>query len=109
VLESRAVSYGQATAYLPVIDLLKEYCQIEDRDEPRRMREKVVGKILGLDTALQPTLPPMLSLLDVPIEDAAWHALDPSQRRQRTIEAVNHLLLRESHVQPQLVIVEDLH
>jgi class 3 adenylate cyclase/tetratricopeptide (TPR) repeat protein len=109
VLESRAVSYGQTTAYLPVIDLLKGYCQIEDRDEPRRMREKVVSKILGLDTALQPTLPAMLSLLDVPVEDAAWHALDPSQRRQRTLEAVNRLLLCESHVQPLLVIVEDLH
>ena len=109
VLESHSVSYGQATAYLPVIDLLKGYCQIEDRDEPRQMREKVVGKLLGLDTALQPTLPAMLSLLDVPVEDAAWHALDPSQRRQCTLEAVTRLLLRESHVQPLLVIVEDLH
>ena len=44
VLESRSVSYSQATAYLPVIDLLKGYCQIEDRDEPRRMREKVEGQ-----------------------------------------------------------------
>jgi tetratricopeptide (TPR) repeat protein len=108
-LESRSVSYGKTTAYLPVIDLLKGYCQTEDRDEPWRMREKVVGKILGLDAALQPTLPAIMSLLDLPVEDAAWHALDPVQHRQRTLEAVKRLLLRESQMQPLLLVFEDLH
>ena len=32
-LESSSVSYGKATAYLPVCDLLKAYCHIEDRDD----------------------------------------------------------------------------
>src|SRR3954471_8314925 len=49
VLESGSVSYGKATSYLPVIDLLKTYCDIEDRDEPRRVREKLTGKLLALD------------------------------------------------------------
>src|SRR5581483_3069233 len=40
VLDARSVSYGKATSYLPVIDLLKTYCGIESRDEPRRIREK---------------------------------------------------------------------
>ena len=30
VLESASVSYGKATPYLPVIDLLKRYCHVED-------------------------------------------------------------------------------
>ena len=38
-----------------------------------------------------------------------WHALDPPQRRQRTLEAIKRLLLRESQVQPLLVVFEDLH
>ena len=41
VLESASVSYGKASAYRPVIDLLKSYFQIEDRDDARRIREKV--------------------------------------------------------------------
>ena len=54
VLESRSVSYGKAMLYLPVIDLLKAYFQIDDRDDPpRRMREKVTGKLLSLDEALR--------------------------------------------------------
>src|SRR5262245_21083347 len=109
VLESGSVSYGRATSYLPVIDLLKSYCGIEDRAAARRIREKVTGKLLTLDPALQPTLPAFFALLDVSIEDPAWQALDPPQRRQRTLDALKRLLLRESQEQPLLLVFEDLH
>jgi class 3 adenylate cyclase/tetratricopeptide (TPR) repeat protein len=109
VLESSSVSYGKATSYLPVIDLLKGYFKIGDRDDHREMRAKVLGRVLGLDRALEPLLPPLLALLDVPVEDATWQNLDPPQRRQRTLDAVKRLLLRESQVQPLLVVFEDLH
>ena len=92
-----------------MIDLLKGYFKIGDRDDHREMRDKVLGRVLGLDRALEPLLPPLLALLDVPVEDAAWIALDPPQRRQRTLDAVKRLLLRESQVQPLLVVFEDLH
>jgi predicted ATPase len=108
-LDSGSVSYGKATPYLPVIDLLKAYCQIEARDDARRMREKLTGKLLTLDEALKPTLPALLALLDVPVEDPAWHALDPIQRRQRTLEALKRVLVRESQAQPVLLVFEDLH
>ncbi len=109
VLEAASVSYGKATSYLPVIDLLKGHFKIGDRDDHREMRAKVLGRVLGLDRALEPLLPPLLALLDVPVEDPAWQALDPPQRRQRTLDAVKRLLLRESQVQPLLVVFEDLH
>ena len=100
VLESGSVSYGKATPYLPVIDLLKAYCAIQERDDLRAIRERVAGKLLTLDRALEPLLTPLLALLDVPVEEAAWDTLDPPQRRQRTLDAVKRLLLRESQVQP---------
>ena len=109
VLESGSVSYGKATPYLPVIDLLKAYCRIQERDDPRAIRERMAGKLLTLDRALEPLLTPLLALLDVPVQDATWDALDPPQRRQRTLEAVKRLLLREGQVQPVLVVFEDLH
>ena len=109
VLESGSVSYGKATPYLPVIELLKAYCRIQERDDPRAIRERVAGKLLTLDRALEPLLTPLLALLDVPVDDAAWDALDPPRRRQRTLEAVKRLLLRESQVQPMLLVFEDLH
>jgi class 3 adenylate cyclase/tetratricopeptide (TPR) repeat protein len=109
LLESSSASYGRATPYLPVIDLLKAYFQLEDRDDGRRMREKLTGRLLTLDPALGPTLPAFLALLEVPVEDAPWQALDPSQRRQRTLDALKCLLLRESQVQPLLLVFENLH
>ena len=109
VLESSSVSYGKATAYLPVRDLLKAYFQIDDRDDGRKIREKLTGKLLTLDAALGPTLPAFLALLDVPVEDRHWQDLDPAQRRQRTLEAIKGLLLRESQVQPLLLVFENLH
>jgi class 3 adenylate cyclase/tetratricopeptide (TPR) repeat protein len=109
ILESHSVSYGKATPYLPVRDLLKVYFEIDDRDEARKIREKVTGKLLTLDPALGPTLPALLTLLDVPVDDPSWQALDPSQRRQRTLEALKRLPLRESQAQPVLMVFENLH
>jgi class 3 adenylate cyclase/tetratricopeptide (TPR) repeat protein len=109
VLETASVSYGKATTYFPVIELLRSYLGIEPRDDDRKMREKVTGKLLSLDRALEPTLPVFLSLLDVPVEDTEWTKLDPSQRRRQTLDALKRLLLRESQVQPVLLVVEDLH
>src|SRR3989449_1139537 len=109
ILEAGSVSYGKATSYLPVIDLLKAYFKVHDRETHREICEKVTGKLLTLDESLKPALPALLALLDVPVEDAQWQALDPAQRRQRTLDAVKHLLLRESQAQPILVVFEDLH
>jgi predicted ATPase len=108
-MQASSVSYGKATPYLPVIDLLKGYLKIQDQDDPRGVREKVTGKLLTLDETLKPTVPAFLALLDVAVDDVAWSTLDPPQRRQRTLEAVKRLLLRESQVQPLLVVFEDLH
>jgi class 3 adenylate cyclase/tetratricopeptide (TPR) repeat protein len=109
VLESASVSYGKATSYLPVIDLLKGYFKIQDRDDLREIREKVTGKLLTLDESLKPTLPALLALLDVPVDDTAWRTLDPAGRRRQTLDAVRRLLLREAREQPLVLIFEDLH
>jgi tetratricopeptide (TPR) repeat protein len=109
LLESQAASYGQATPYHPVRELLNAYFQLEGRDDEERRREKVTSKLGTLDPALAPILPAVLALLDVPVDDRAWQALDPSQRRQRTLDALKRLVLRESQVQPVLLVCESLH
>jgi class 3 adenylate cyclase/tetratricopeptide (TPR) repeat protein len=109
ILESSSVSYGKATAYLPVCDLLKAYCHIEDRDDLRTVRAKVTGQILTLDESLQDTVPAVLALFEALPADSPFLSLDPLQRRRRTLEALKRVLLRESQVQPLLLVFEDLH
>ncbi len=109
VLEAASVSYGRATSYLPVIELLRGYFAIGDRDGLRAIREKVSGRLLTLDRSLEPALPALLALLDVPVDDPDWRGLEPAQRRHHTLDAVKRLLLREAREQPLLVVFEDLH
>jgi len=109
VLESASVSYGKATPYFPVIDLLRRYCAVEDRDDTRTVRAKVTGQVLTLDAALQDTIPALLALLEALPDESPFRTLDPPQRRQRTLEALKRVLLRESQVQPLLLVFEDLH
>jgi class 3 adenylate cyclase/tetratricopeptide (TPR) repeat protein len=109
VLGSASVSYGKATSFWPVIDLLKAYFRIETDDDPRKIREKVTGKLLTLDRAFEPTVPAFLGVLEVAVDDGNWKTLDPPQRYQRTLDAIKRLLIRESQVQPVLLVFEDLH
>ena len=103
------MSYGKATPYFPVIDLLKRYAHVEDHDDTRTVRARVTGQVLTLDERLQDAIPALLALLDALPDDSPFRQLDPPQRRQRTLEALKRLLLRESQVQPLLLVFEDLH
>jgi class 3 adenylate cyclase/tetratricopeptide (TPR) repeat protein len=109
VLESASVSYGKVTPYFPVVDLLKRYCHVEEHDDPRTIRAKVTGQLLTLDEALQATIPALLALLDALPADSPFLTLDPPQRRQRMLDGLKRLLMRESQVQPLLLVCEDLH
>src|SRR5262249_34465115 len=108
VLQSALVSYGKAAAYLPVIELLRGYFAIDGRDDPRTIQEKVTANVVALAPTLARIVPPLLALLDAPSDETPWRDVDPLQRRQQTVDAVKHLLLRESEIQPLVVIFEDL-
>jgi class 3 adenylate cyclase/tetratricopeptide (TPR) repeat protein len=109
VLESSSVSYGKATPYLPMIDLLKSYFKISDQDDTRAVRAKVTGNVLTLDEALKDSIAPILWVLDALPKDHDYLALTAAERRERTLEAVKRVLLRESRTQPLLLVFEDLH
>jgi class 3 adenylate cyclase/tetratricopeptide (TPR) repeat protein len=109
LLAPGSVSYGRATPYLPLIDLLRAYFKIEERDDHRTIREKLAGRLLTLDESLRSLTPALLTLLDVPVEAPGWHALDPPQRRRFILDAIRSLLVTESRRQPLCLMLEDLH
>jgi predicted ATPase len=109
VLEAYSVSHGKATAYLPVIELLKSYFDTQAGDDERTRREKVGGKVLMLDRSLEDTLPYLFALLGIEEQPSPLAQMDPQIRRRRTFEALKKLFLRESLNQPLVLIFEDLH
>jgi tetratricopeptide (TPR) repeat protein len=109
VLDSAAVSYGQATPYSPVLDLLRRYCHLEEHEDARTIQAKVTEQVQTLDAALHDTIPALLALLDALPEDSPFLRLDAPQRRQRTLAALKMVFLRQSQVQPLLLVCEDLH
>jgi class 3 adenylate cyclase len=109
VLETFSVSHGKAWAYLPVIDLLRNYFKIANEDNERTRREKITGRVLALDRSLEDTLPYLVSLLGIVDGADPLSQMDGRIKKRRTLEAIKRILLRESLNQPLMVIFEDLH
>ena len=109
VLETLSISHGKASAYLPIVDLLRNYFEISAADDERKRREKVAGKIAVLDRSLEDTLPYLFSLLGIVEGDDPLAQTDGQIKKRRTLEAIKRILVRESLNQPLMVVFEDLH
>jgi predicted ATPase len=109
VLEAYSESHGKVSAWLPVLELLRDYFGIQEADEPAMRREKVRIALVELDPALQDVLPYMFGLLGIVEDPDPLAQMDPQVKRQRMLDAIKRLILRESVKQPLVVIFEDLH
>jgi class 3 adenylate cyclase/predicted ATPase len=109
LLETVSVSHGKASAYLPAIELLRNYFDISAGDDVRKRREKVTGRILALDRSLEDTLPNLFSLLGIVEGDDPLAQMDGQTNKRRTLDAIKRIILRESLKQPLMVVFEDLH
>jgi class 3 adenylate cyclase/tetratricopeptide (TPR) repeat protein len=109
VLEAYSVFHSKASAYLPVIELLHSYFRITSEDDARTRREKLTGRLLALDRALEDTLPYLFGLLGINEGEDPLAQMDAQVRRRRRLDAIKRVLLRESQNQPLMVMFEDLH
>jgi class 3 adenylate cyclase/tetratricopeptide (TPR) repeat protein len=109
VMEAFSVSHGRASAYLPIIELLKSYFRITDQDDERIRREKITGRMLALDRALEDAMPYLFALLGVQDGGSPLDDMESNVRRRRTRDALKTLIHRESLDHTLLLIFEDLH
>ncbi|MCP5200811.1 MAG: AAA family ATPase [Gammaproteobacteria bacterium] len=109
VLGAHPVSHGRGTAYLAVIELLRNWLGIgPDADDASRLA--ALDRCLApLGADFVPSRPYLERLLDVGQAPASWAQIDPELRRQRTLDAVKRVFLHESTVSPLVILVEDLH
>jgi tetratricopeptide (TPR) repeat protein len=108
-LEGRAESHGGGIPYLAVLDVLRAFFGLEERDDAEATADKVRTGLQSLDPALASDAAPLLALLGAREVGAEWQTIDPAQRRQRTLDALKRLVLRASQTRPVLLALEDLH
>ncbi len=129
VLEGASASYGKATSYFPIIEILRRYFSIGPGEGSEDIQTRVVTQILELDSALKDAIAPILSLLgalpdektsgqdrdwlaqmpDIPEMIRRFNSMDPQQRRRYTLDALKRIWIRESRRQNLLLVFEDLH
>ena len=108
ILQGAAASYGRSIPYLPVVEFLRTCFEIEEWDDAAKIREKVTTALVVRHRALAPMAPAFLGLFNIRVADPDWNALDPSQVRWKTLDAVRRLLIGGSQARPLLLVLEDL-
>jgi class 3 adenylate cyclase/tetratricopeptide (TPR) repeat protein len=108
-LEARCRSHAAAIPYLPVLDLVRGQCGIDERDTPDRVAVRVRATLeaLGLDPGERAPL--LLNLLGLKEGAAALDDLAQETVRARTIETLRLMLVAASRRRPLLIVIEDLH
>jgi class 3 adenylate cyclase/tetratricopeptide (TPR) repeat protein len=108
-LEGECLHYGEAMAYLPIVNALRAYFDMEEGEPQLLSQKKLKQRISQLDERLMVMLPPLQELLSLKVEDEEFLKLEPQQKRVRIFEAIWSLIIRESQNRLVILAVEDLH
>ena len=108
-LQGRCLSYGQATPYLPILDLLRHFCGLTAADSPESITTKIDHKLREVGMAPEEAAGYLLALLGVETGAAALGELSPEVRRAHTFATLVQLCLQGSQAGPLILAVEDLH
>jgi hypothetical protein len=108
-LAGRCVSYGQATPYLPLLDLVRQACGLSEHDTPAEMAARVGQYLQDVSMEVEAWAPYVLRFLGREDSTAHLPPLSPQAIRTRIFEALIQMQLHASRQRPLLLEVEDLH
>jgi len=109
VNEARAVAYGKAIPFLPILELLRRFCGVSERDSPEDARKKVAGTLLLRDQRFTADLPLLFDFLGITDPAGPSPSLDPNSRQQQLFEFVRKLIQIRRVGGPAVLIFDDLH
>jgi DNA-binding winged helix-turn-helix (wHTH) protein/class 3 adenylate cyclase/tetratricopeptide (TPR) repeat protein len=108
-VEGHCLSYGRATPYLPLVDLVRQLCAITPGEPHDAVTAKIHCRLQQADLALDEGAPLLLSLLDIPTAPEPLAQLSPEERKARTFALLRHLVLHEAQRHPCILALENLH
>src|SRR5215204_2429944 len=109
VYETQAQAHGTAIPFLPILQMMRGYFGIEDRDSDRVAREKIAGRLLLLDADFADDLPLVFDFLGVPDPERPAPQVS-AEARQRLLRGVVRRLYRvPGRTEVVVNVIEDLH
>jgi DNA-binding NtrC family response regulator/tetratricopeptide (TPR) repeat protein len=110
-LDAHCFPYGGAVPYLPVLDIVRAICGINDIDTPEVVAERVHQGLADHGLGADQQSPYILHLLGIKAKAVA-HILElepEASIRARIFEIVRQLLRRHSQRVPLALLVDDVH
>jgi class 3 adenylate cyclase/tetratricopeptide (TPR) repeat protein len=108
VLKTASAAYERGTPYLGISNLLRSWCGISEQAPPAEAKNRLREALAVLPGGSSIYVPALQWLLDLPVEDADWLALDAAERQQRMRATLKDLFLRCAESQPLLLWFEDI-
>jgi class 3 adenylate cyclase len=102
-------AHAKSVPLLPVLQLLRAFFEIGERDSDRTARERIAGKLLLLDESFAEDLPLIFDFLAVPDPLRPPPRIDPEARQRRLLGLMKRLSRAESAREPGVAMFEDLH
>jgi class 3 adenylate cyclase/predicted ATPase len=111
LVECHCSPFYRNSAFYPIIDLFERVLLSYDpEDSSMDKLRKLEGFLVKYDLAPDEMVPLFSSLLSIPLGgDYKPPTLAPERQKQKTIEAIISVLLKQAEQQPVLLVVENIH
>jgi len=108
-LEGRAVSHGKTIPLLPILQAFRGYFDIDEGDDDRQVREKIVGRMMLFDESHRDELPVLFDFFGVPDPEHPVPPMGPETRQLRLFNVLRLSVQRDSSQGTTVTLIEDLH
>jgi class 3 adenylate cyclase/tetratricopeptide (TPR) repeat protein len=108
VFEARALLYGHATPFQPVLEFLRLFFRIAPTDDATVARDRIRERLSTIGPTFEADFPLVCEFLGVSHQESAPVLLPPKARHGRLLDIIRHMV-RESGTTTSVIIVEDLH
>jgi len=108
-LEGRCLSYGRATPYLPVLDMLRLTCGLTEHDDAAAMASTLQRRLQDVGMPAEEGGPYLLHLLGSTAAAEQLAGVSPEVLRTRTFAALHACVQHSSQQRPLILEIEDLH
>jgi class 3 adenylate cyclase/DNA-binding winged helix-turn-helix (wHTH) protein len=102
-------AHAKAVPLHPVLEFLRGFFAITERDSDATARQRIASRLLGLDKRFDDELPLVFDFLAVPDPDRPVERMDPEARQRRLLAFMKRLTHAQGKREPVVTVIEDLH